>query len=708
MSWKFVKLLFFNLGLKLLFHLSCAKVVDKDLQDQNEKYRLCTEYCNEKSKCGIANVQANCNCDDLCRIFNDCCSNVDDKKSGKEIKTKTGIYKFKYYKREQFSCERFSAQEGRTSALMVSKCPTSWVDKKTSQLCEDRNMTDTINTLLTVPVSSPDSSVIFRNMYCAFCNNIFDFQYWTFEIVPINNSNVTRIQFHYEPNITYSTVRNCGYKSVHFISKCFKNKNVTARQSRSYDLCRSKPVLVVYDEKGKAYKNEFCALCNGILERNLLCDFEKYTSMVSRVSNRVYSYRFMVDFNLRHVKTFDNIKYKESSFKICERVHDEIYDPLSMTCRKLYCPPMLIAENGKCISKKGLVSSYEQTNEDCAFLELKEHEYEILNGTSIYLISLNRTVDSSKLFVNNTSVYICNLLLQNVTTYYQFSTLDIVEYYLTLFGLIFSIIALVITMLVYIMIPDLRNLPGKNLMSLMTALLLAQFLFLFSSHAVNDRMACTIIAICVHYFFLSSFSWMNVIAYDLFITFSQSQSRVYSQNSRLFYRYSVYAWLFPSLIVVPAIIIEFSSSNDSKFKPRYGEPICLISSKYALILFFLGPLAIFKLFDIAAFVCTSCHISMSRRQSSVARRYTFCSFLLYIKLSFIMGLTWLFAFVALLSNNKIIWYLFIIFNTMQGVFIGLSFLLTKRTITLLKTKMRMQRNRQSTSRILTTTQSTSC
>lgn len=57
--------------------------------------------------------------------------------------------------------------------------------------------------------------------------------------------------------------------------------------------------------------------------------------------------------------------------------------------------------------------------------------------------------------------------------------------------------------------------------------------------------------------------------------------------------------------------------------------------------------------------------------------------LVYIKLSAIMGLTWGFGFLAALVNHTALWYPFIIFNTLQGVAICLSFTCTRRTLRLL-------------------------
>lgn len=266
-------------------------------------------------------------------------------------------------------------------------------------------------------------------------------------------------------------------------------------------------------------------------------------------------------------------------------------------------------------------------------------------------------------------------------------------------GLITSIAGLLITLCAYLTFTELLNLPGKNLVCLMLSLIFAQTLFLCSNQAVSNAIACKVMAICVHYFFLSSFSWMNVIAFDLFTTFSHSfaPTRAASNSSKRFYSYSSYGWLVPFTITTIAVVLDLSYAEVNGFRPGYGEGICWITSRNALLLFFVGPLAVFKLFDVVGFLCTWFHISRTKQQGLKARKQNDSSCWLYFKLCMVMGLTWLFAFVAILMNNTVMWYLFIVFNTLQGVVIALSFLCTRKVKRLINRQFR-ERRKADTSR----------
>ncbi|XP_053398299.1 adhesion G-protein coupled receptor G2-like [Mercenaria mercenaria] len=480
------------------------------------------------------------------------------------------------------------------------------------------------------------------------------------------------------------------------ISTCSRIDNLTSPSSQITDLCDLGSNVIVYDKNNTAYRNKYCVMCNELDEQSLFC--EPMPKIYYRL-NTVPSYRLLVDFNSHQYKTTKEGNEVTDSFEECSSQHEEIYDPVSKTCRKLHCPSTFTAIKGKCVRNNNFPNNTNTMKSQCAFIKLKSDEYEILNLTHILVLSLNKTVGSSLLFRNGSEIYVCEEMFTRQAIRHISSYFGVIENYVSFGGIICSIASLVLTLLVYIMLSELRNIPGKNLISLMIALLLAQLLFLCSNQAVDNYKACKALAIIIHYCFLASFSWMNVIAYDLFRTFSHScqLGRLCTHMSKVFYRYSVYGWLIPAAIVTPAVLLDIFSINNNQFKPRYGENVCWISSKNALILFFVGPLAVFKLIDFVGFICTSFYISKTRRQGSMARQYNVCSCLLYLKLSLIMGLTWLFAFVAVFSNDTIMWYLFIIFNTLQGVFIALSFLCTKRVIKLISGKLERRQNVDSSS-----------
>jgi hypothetical protein len=77
----------------------------------------------------------------------------------------------------------------------------------------------------------------------------------------------------------------------------------------------------------------------------------------------------------------------------------------------------------------------------------------------------------------------------------------------------FSVICLFINFIVYAIVPELRNIPGKNLMSLTGVLIVTHISYLISFNATIDsnNVWCVASAILRHYAFLTAFTWMSVL-----------------------------------------------------------------------------------------------------------------------------------------------------------------------------------------------------
>jgi hypothetical protein len=85
-------------------------------------------------------------------------------------------------------------------------------------------------------------------------------------------------------------------------------------------------------------------------------------------------------------------------------------------------------------------------------------------------------------------------------------------------------------------------------------------------------MACKVTAIVTHYSFLTSFSWLLLIAFDVWLTLrlSVTRLRVVSAQSRpyAFITYSALGWLvFPLIFVSAALFMEYLQ-DESTFQPR--------------------------------------------------------------------------------------------------------------------------------------------
>ena len=182
------------------------------------------------------------------------------------------------------------------------------------------------------------------------------------------------------------------------------------------------------------------------------------------------------------------------------------------------------------------------------------------------------------------------------------------------------------------------------------------------------------------------------MGFDFLKTFSRpTRVSVTSQTPTNIVCYAIYGFGVPALIVSIAITVQYgiSSPVTDSFKPNYGQTICWINSKLGLTVFFFSPVACAIVFDVFAFVITSIYIARANRVGAAAtNRRKRCTTIINLKLAFIMGIPWVLALVANMTSNPsaadILWTLFIVFNTLQGLFIAISFLCTRKMLRLVK------------------------
>ena len=200
-----------------------------------------------------------------------------------------------------------------------------------------------------------------------------------------------------------------------------------------------------------------------------------------------------------------------------------------------------------------------------------------------------------------------------------------------------------------------------------------------------------------HYFLLVSFFCMNVISYDMCRTFVSSLPL--SKSRKRFKIYSYYSWGMPLVIIAAANILDRLPGllDDLKdYRPEYASQVCWLNNRNAVMVFFILPIGAVLVENFFFFVMTIYGILNSRFQeyripeksknrsgsvkfapSPEERRWgqqkNRVHFVIYLKLSVLMGLTWMFGFLASFLKLGFLWYPFIILNGLQGTFIFIFF-----------------------------------
>ncbi|KAI0222847.1 hypothetical protein LSAT2_025896 [Lamellibrachia satsuma] len=320
---------------------------------------------------------------------------------------------------------------------------------------------------------------------------------------------------------------------------------------------------------------------------------------------------------------------------------------------------------------------------DCPLLRLNASEYLMLDNRSVLIMALDEVYLPHQYLFDDGALLICSPYLNQT---YQ------VSHNVTRTVVTFKF-ALAIHFIVYIMLPPLRNIPGKCLLSLVASLFTAQLLFLAGSAGTELPEVCMSLAVAKHYAFLAAFFWMNVMAADICRTFSSSRFMLPADDrSSRFVFYSLYAWLTPAAIVGGSLALDLLDVNaTADFRPHYGDGLCWITRRWALLVMFALPVALLLAVNTVLFCVTVKNLCLISREAKRARGNERGQFVLYVKLSTIMGLTWVIGFVASLADMPVLWYVFDVLNTLQGAFVCFAFVCTKKVFRLLHERGRTSR-----------------
>ncbi|XP_067648961.1 uncharacterized protein [Haliotis asinina] len=295
---------------------------------------------------------------------------------------------------------------------------------------------------------------------------------------------------------------------------------------------------------------------------------------------------------------------------------------------------------------------------------------------------------NTSFFIAGDEVLSCHNFTQSGPQKYSqiFFKYDHVQDILTYLTSGVSLVSLLITLVVYSLLPELRNLPGRLTMSLSATLLVAQTLLVLIH--LPTGWLCQALAIILHFSWLCTFMWMTVLSLTLARTFTSKGLNSLNQNiARTHGVLSLCACGIPLLIVTTSVILDFLELPDIYI--GYGaQGICWIANPPASLLVFGVPLALMLLVNVVAFIVTLCNIEKSLKLSEnmTSSKKDKAKAFIYGKLFVIMGVSWCTSFVAAFADASILWYMFIILNGLQGFYIFVSFVCTDRVKRLLRKK----------------------
>ncbi|XP_035986321.1 adhesion G-protein coupled receptor G6 isoform X2 [Fundulus heteroclitus] len=291
----------------------------------------------------------------------------------------------------------------------------------------------------------------------------------------------------------------------------------------------------------------------------------------------------------------------------------------------------------------------------------------------------NRGCNVSKQSSTNRTVCLCNhlthfgILMDISQTSFQIDRENQkVLTFLSYIGCGISALCSAATLLTYIAFEKLRrDYPSKILMNLSASLLLLNIVFLLDgwlASMADSEGLCTSAAVLLHYFLLTSFTWMGLESVHMYIALV----KVFNTYIRRYIlKFCIVGWGLPAVLV--GIIVSVNKNYYGVLKGHEEDSgmICWIKEKSVFYTTCVGYFCLMFLLNVAMFIVVMMQICgrNGKRSNRTLREEVLRNLRSVVSLTFLLGMTWGFALFAWGPVYLTFTYLFTIFNSLQGLFI---------------------------------------
>ncbi|KAI2801851.1 hypothetical protein BLOT_009668 [Blomia tropicalis] len=303
-----------------------------------------------KLNSSVPNWYELCNCDPYCHIFGDCCADAP-------------ILQYVRLSEWSFVKVRLSSKITYMS-LMKSKCPREWKSPKPNSVikerCESNSMSSMYDYLMpdlehmllmdsddefsNWHVTSRETLITYRNIYCGICNSDHQVESWNQRLrclssdknSPNDPIRCTSAYYQTSPEL----IGKEKLKRTPLQNKVYSSCNVgwykiNVQKRRDYVLDTAKKCLIYYepvvvrDSKNKnkfiVFKNKYCAMCNDYDQSVHECPSQAIDSLTQVPA----SFNFVTNYDTNYERGSSYGANNES----CEM--GQVYSPLTNVCFKL-------------------------------------------------------------------------------------------------------------------------------------------------------------------------------------------------------------------------------------------------------------------------------------------------------------------------------------------------------------------------------------
>ncbi|KAJ3598735.1 hypothetical protein NHX12_000642 [Muraenolepis orangiensis] len=242
-----------------------------------------------------------------------------------------------------------------------------------------------------------------------------------------------------------------------------------------------------------------------------------------------------------------------------------------------------------------------------------------------------------------------------------------------------------ITLITYMAFGKLRrDYPSKILINLSVALLALNLLYLLNTwlSSFGSYGLCIATAALLHYSLLASFTWMGLEALNMYFALVRVFN-VYVPSYIL--KFCAVGWGVPLVIVGLVLATDVDAyGNSMSVGEDTSEPFCWIQSDVHFYVTVAAFIMLILLGNVGVFVVVLIQIRRMQANKPGLGKPGSGSSMQDLRaaasLTFLLGLTWLIAFLSFGPGRVAMLYLFCIFNSLQGFFIFLFHCLLKENV----------------------------
>ncbi|XP_033097263.1 adhesion G-protein coupled receptor G6-like isoform X2 [Anneissia japonica] len=243
----------------------------------------------------------------------------------------------------------------------------------------------------------------------------------------------------------------------------------------------------------------------------------------------------------------------------------------------------------------------------------------------------------------------------------------------SLIGCIVSVVCLAFTIVTYLYFKQLRSKrPKKILINLSISLFFLNLVFAIGIEKTSSKNWCITIAALLHYFALASVFWMSIEALNMYLMFV----KVFYDDIRYFMlKVCVVGYGAPLIIVAICLGIDINHYANENY--------CFVPSGNVRNFSIILVIGVLLLFNCVVFALVMRTLICGRKVAKAKRGILIKSFQNAIAVSVLIGLPWVFGFMAIDSDSSardLFQALFSLFNSLQGLFIFLLFCVGQKDI----------------------------